>query len=167
MIAAQPRLCLAVAALLLTGASAWAQDSVEYALKAAYLTKFAPFVQWPQDPVGAIALCVVGGDPFGVTLDKALGGVGRAIVVKRIPVLTPNDACHIAFADGPAAAQALSAVRGLPVLTVTQNAADDAARGIVNFVLVDRRVRFEIDRAAAAQSRLVVSSKLLNLAVAR
>lgn len=60
-----------------------------------------------------------------------------------------------------------AAVRGHAVLTVSENAADDSARGIVNFIVSAGRVRFEIDKQAAERSRLVISSKLLNLAVPR
>jgi hypothetical protein len=38
---------------------------------------------------------------------------------------------------------------------------------MVNFVLRDNRVRFEIDEISASQSGLMISSKLLSLAVPR
>jgi YfiR/HmsC-like len=37
--------------------------------------------------------------------------------------------------------------------------------GVVNFVLRDNRVRFEIDENAASEDGLTISSKLLQLAV--
>ena len=59
----------------------------------------------------------------------------------------------------------LDKVRGSPVLTVTDGAGP-STRGMVNFVLKSNRVRFEIDEASAAQSGLMISSKLLSLAAA-
>ena len=56
-------------------------------------------------------------------------------------------------------------MRGAPVLTVTDDAGDPAARGMIDFVLRDGRVRFRIDPRAAERSGLVISSKLLSLAV--
>jgi hypothetical protein len=50
------------------------------------------------------------------------------------------------------------------VLTVTEAEAPDR-RGMVNFVLQENRVRFEIDEAAAAQSGVEISAKLLRLAL--
>jgi len=50
-----------------------AQDSLETAVKATYLYKFAPFVTWPQRP-GPFVICVVGRDPFGPVLDQAVAG---------------------------------------------------------------------------------------------
>jgi hypothetical protein len=50
------------------------------------------------------------------------------------------------------------------VLTVTDAEEEPRATGIVNFLVVDNRVRFEIDQRAAAENHLVISSKLLSLA---
>jgi hypothetical protein len=61
----------------------------------------------------------------------------------------------------------LLAARGRAIMTVSENAADDNARGIVNFAVSNGRVRFEIEKHAAERRHLVISSKLLNLAVAR
>ena len=51
------------------------------------------------------------------------------------------------------------------MLTVTDAATDPAAKGIINFVIEDDRVRFEIDNSTAAAGGLTISSKLLSLAV--
>ncbi len=56
-------------------------------------------------------------------------------------------------------------MHGAPVLTVTDGATDPAAKGIINFVIADDRVRFEIDNSAALADGLTISSKLLSLAV--
>jgi hypothetical protein len=50
------------------------------------------------------------------------------------------------------------------VLTVTDSGAGGGA-GIIDFVVRDNRVRFDINDEAAAQNGLVISSKLLNLAL--
>jgi hypothetical protein len=50
------------------------------------------------------------------------------------------------------------------VLTVTDDQADPAESGIINFVLENDRVRFAIDDGAAAANHLTISSKLLGLA---
>jgi len=52
-----------------------------------------------------------------------------------------------------------------PVLTVTDSIDALDAKGMINFVVADNRVRFEIDDAAARRSGLVISSKLLSLAL--
>jgi hypothetical protein len=156
--------------------AAWSQSaSLEYAVKATYLHKFAPFVEWPNPaaefPGGSFTVCVVGNDPLGPLLDRAVSGqdvAGRPIAVRRLARVTGNPGCSVMFATGSDAqsvADALAAVRGMPVLTVTDGATDPAAKGIINLVIADDRVRFEIDNSAAAASGLTISSKLLSLAL--
>jgi hypothetical protein len=66
--------------------------------------------------------------------------------------------------DAAAVTAALDAARGKPILTVTDLQANAAVHGMIGFVVENGHVRFDIDDAAAAQSGLTVSSKLLSLA---
>jgi hypothetical protein len=168
-------LVLAGCTALVLGVQPAAADVLEYAVKATYLYKFAPFVEWPptafETETSPLSLCVAGQDPFGDTLDRAVRGqlLGeRPIAVRRMHEVAVRDGCHILFAGGsprqPVEA-ALDAVRGAPVLTVTDGGATPQARGIVNFVMLDGRVRFEMDDQSAAENGLSLSSKLLSLAV--
>lgn len=169
------RLLLAVAACLYALApwSAHAQSpAVEYAIKATFLYKFAPFVAWPAAALAAsdpFVICVVGTDPVADVIDEAAKGqavAGHPVRVLHLHASARDAHCHILYVAlrGAAAAGALDDVRGKPVLTVTNAARDPRTTGIVNFLVLDNRVRFEIDQAAAAENGLVVSSKLLNLA---
>lgn len=160
---------------LLAGFPAEAQNSLEYAIKATYLYKLAPFVEWPPSVFNSasqpLVLCVAGDDPFGEVLDHALSNqqVGsHPIRLRRVPAADVTAGCHILYAAGSArrsVAQILDAVRGAPVLTVTDGARDPRARGMVHLVVHDNRVRFEVDERAAAESGLVISSKVLRLAL--
>jgi hypothetical protein len=156
-------------------ALAASDNPLEYAVKATYLYKLPPFVEWPPaahaGPSSPFNLCIVGDDPFGDTLDRAVLSqrVGeRGFTVLRLRLTDSAQACHIMYVSGPSAqlvADALSKVRGRPVLTVTDSVAEPQAKGIVNFLIRDGRVRFEIDDRAAAENSLSISSKLLSLAV--
>lgn len=142
------------------------------AVKATYLYKISPLVEWPSEVFesdsGPFRLCVVGEDRLGQTLDEAIANqnvAGRPIVAERMTVAVSGTGCHVMLFGGSAeqtVAQGLAAVRGEPVLTVTDH---EATPGMINFVISDNRVRFEIDDAAAAESRLKISSKILGLAV--
>jgi hypothetical protein len=151
------------------------EPSLEYAVKATYLYKFAPFVEWPTNaaefPDGSFTICVVGDNPLGGLLDRAVHDQdvdGHTIEIRRLPSVTGNPGCAMMFVSGSdtrSASGVLAAVRGLPILTVTDGASNPDATGIINFVITDGRVRFDIDNAAAAASGLTISSKLLSLAV--
>jgi uncharacterized protein DUF4154 len=158
------RLVVLTAALLpLTAARA--QPSLEYQVKAAYLTKFAPFVQWPDgvfaSPTAPVSICILGADPFGPIIDKAAAAArdGRPLTVRRISAASAAAGCHILFAED---GKALTSLAGKPVVTVSDS--DAPEHGVISFVLTDNHVRFDIDDAAAARSGLRISSKLLELA---
>ena len=155
---------LTLAALMLM-APAQGQVSLEYAVKAAYLTKFAPFIDWPdgvfENPGSPVTICILGNDPFGPALDKAAtSGGGRPIAIRRLVANDPAERCQIVFTGDVDAA--LDGLRGKPVLTVTDSGVQ--ARGIISFVMQDNHVRFDIDDAGAETSGLRISSKLLELA---
>lgn len=155
-------------ALVLLGAAAQADVSLEYAVKAAYLVKFIPFIEWPDSALPAATpfnLCILGTDPFGASLDKAAAGqkVGDHILaVHRMAAAEPVTGCHILFVADPAMESALAGTQGKPVVTVTDSGMH--IRGIISFAVVDNHVRFDIDDDAAQASGIVISSKLLDLA---
>jgi hypothetical protein len=156
--------------------AAWSQDeSLEYAVKATYLYKFAPFVDWPSPaaefPDGSFTICIAGDTKFDAVVDRVVQGqdvAGHPVMIRPYTGAPGNPGCaliYLATDDAHAAATILAAVHGLPVLTVTDGATDAPVRGIINFVVSDGHVRFEIDSGAAAANGLTISSKLLSLAV--
>ncbi len=160
-------------ACLLFGAAHAAQGGLEYPVKAAYLYKFAPFVQWPDaafdGPDAPFSLCVAGTDPFGANLDQAIAGqrFGRhPVVVKRMARPDKASGCQILYVGGSKdAGEDLGRLKGAPVLTVVDAVPGADSPAVIQFVVIDNRVRFKIDEAVARQNGLVISSKLLSLAV--
>lgn len=167
--------------LVLPGATLLARSpqpeiSLEYAVKATYLYKLAPFVNWPpatfKAPDAPFSICVVGPDPFDDFLEKAVSGrtLGtHPFQVRRMDTVGSNDDCQIVFigyAQREQTRGVLRELRGRPVLTVTDSRQPDVAGSVVQFVMRHGHVRFEIDNTAAARNHLVISSKLLNLALA-
>ena len=169
------RMSWAAAALLAFVSPAVAQaTALESAVKATYLYKLAPFVAWPatafnsaQDP---LVICVQGPDSFAELVQRAAAGqrVGtHPITVRHVARLERGAGCHIAYLAGSnaqSASQALSAVDGAPVLTVT-DAEHGPAKGIVHLVLNGGKVRFSVNAAEAGSDGLAISSKLLALAL--
>jgi hypothetical protein len=143
--------------------------SLEAAIKATYLVKFTSFAVWPErvfvTASSPLVICVAGPDPFGSALDQAARGqlVGQhPIEIRRIAASAQVAGCHILFASEGVASEAPAYAA---VLTVTDLPAGSARRGIINFVVQDNHVRFEIDERAAVAQGLEISSQLLALAV--
>jgi hypothetical protein len=165
---------LAVLAALAPQGAAYAQTaSIEYAVKAAYLYKFAPFVGWPASAFAATSspfqVCILGRDPFGANLERAVSGQRvdeHPVIVRHLDRVNAASGCHILYlgaSPSQTVAEALRVVRGSPILTV----ADDSREGgaIIKFIVRDNRVRFGIDPGAAVANHIAINSKLLGLAV--
>ena len=160
--------------LLLVLAQPSQAQPLAVAVKAAFLPKFARYVEWPPQarPAAgeAIQLCIIGSDPFGKVIDEAAAGqrIGNnPIVVRRLATTEYASACHIAFVrgvPGRSTSRLLEALEGKPILTVT-DANDGSARGMIHFAIADGRVSFHVDAAEAARSRLSISSRLLGIAL--
>lgn len=163
--------CLTLPSLL--GAQDASPD-LEHQVKAAFLYNFARFVEWPPDTasgVGSFVIGVLGPDATSRALELTVQGKsvgGRTIQVR--PVKTHEEAtrCHMLFlgSESPERlAGVLKAVRGSAVLTVGDSDAFSREGGIVNFVMRDHHVRFEVNTDAAERAGLKISSKLLQLAI--
>jgi hypothetical protein len=150
-----------------------AAPSLEYAVKAAYLPKFIPFITWPDGAfAGAGApftICLLGEDRFGGKLDQAASGLragDHAVQVRHLAAPDPSAHCQLIFlpagSDPVSARGTLDAMRGRPVVTVTDSGL--SVHGMISFVIENNHVRFDIDDAMAAEGGLVISSKLLGLA---
>lgn len=155
-------------------ASAHAQQSKpeEYQVKAVYLYNFGKFIDWP--PVAArddsFAICVLGRDPFGAALDSTVAGESihdKKLVARRIPAAQEAANCRILFISDSEAGrvkQVLSTVEKNGVLTVSDLPDFTANGGMIQFVVRENKVRFEVNLTATEKAGLTLSSQLLKVA---
>lgn len=164
---------LLAALLLAVPALSMADEALisEYRVKAAFLYNFSRFVTWPETTLQdrtEFSLCVIGTDPFGAQLDKLAGKPvhNNTLVVKRLKGLTLADDCQLVYiSEDTEPTEALLLVREKPVLTVSDAEDFIEQSGIIQFKLVQNRVRFRINMDAANSAGLSISSKLLSLAI--
>src|SRR3546814_13366202 len=119
---------LAAPLLLLALAQPGGAQPLATAVKAAFLPKFARYVDWPPQarPAAgeALQLCIIGSDPFGKVIDAAAAGqrIGdNPITVRRLSTAQFAAGCHIAFVRGTAGrstSRLLQALPGMPLLPV-------------------------------------------------
>ena len=165
------------ATVLLCGGALRAQSASEYEIKAAFLYKFASFVQWPaaapgNPPAGAGPICigVLGADRFGPSLEQVVRGKlvsGRGFTVGRFQSPSQAQHCDIVFissSEQNRISEILLTLRDKPILTVSEVQGFCEKGGLVNLKVVDSAVRFEINVAAGEHAGLHFSSKLLTLA---
>ena len=154
--------------------SALAQAPSEYEVKAAFLFNFAKFVEWPAGTFSSantpFRICVLGKDPFGSTLDRIVADKTlneRRIEVDRSTTLADTKNCQILFLASSEArrmAQIVQQLKAGGVLTVADTSGFAQMGGMINFVLDDDRVRFEINLRAAEAAHLKLSARLVTVA---
>ena len=162
------------ACLLLPGiTNGQVKRSDVYAVMAVYTYNFAKFTQWPPastpTPGSPLNLCLLGEDPFGLSLSQLEGKTvkNHTLHIRRYPRVAVLEDCQIVFVSRSEDWRLDTILRELaqsPILTVS-DIPDFARRGgMIAMQVIEQRVRFSINTAAAAQAGLQLSSKLLELA---
>lgn len=168
---------LACASMLLAAPAlaqtATAQDETK--VKAAFLLRFAQFVAWPQDalpPGEPFTIGVAGSDAIAAELTQQAPAVrsalGRPVTVRNVKAGEEARGLHLLFVGADEQARIdkhAAAVRGRRVLVVTESPGALEQGSMINFVIDDRRVKFEIKLEAAEKAGLTLSSRLLAVAL--
>jgi hypothetical protein len=141
------------------------------AVKAAFLFRFASYVQWPADlpPEGPFLIGVVEGDPVADQLEHLLPGMsvrGQPAGVRRVSKPSDLDGVRILYVrSATARTRALrEKAATLPILLVTDRDDEFEGGGVINFIETPRNVRFEVSLVAADRARLTIDSALLAVA---
>jgi hypothetical protein len=139
-------------------------------VKAGFLLNFLRFVEWPAPPARQAQepffICIIGDDPFRGILDRMVQDEtvnGRPVVVRRLSRI--QGPCQLLFVSASVRDVFLLLRQSGPgVLTVgeTSGFLDDG--GMINFVVDNRRVRFDVHLAAASSASVRISSRLLSVA---
>ncbi len=143
--------------------------------KADIILKIIQFGEWPESAKtgadGKFVIHVVGESPLTPRLEalaKEKSAGGAPIVVKVVSIEDDIAACQILFMatkETADLAKILKKVDGKPCFTVS-DAEYFARYGVmVNFVEVDGKTKFEVNRTTMKMSGLKMSSKMLKMAV--
>jgi hypothetical protein len=150
-----------------------AVQPTEAQVKAAYLYNFGKFVRWPADRAVApesFEICVLGRDPFGAVLDSTVAGESidsKKIIVRRLSGVQDASTCSVLFvssSEDNRLAPTLAAAQHLGLLTVSDMRNFAARGGAIGLVNDQGKIKFEVNREAAEQSHLELSSELLKVA---
>jgi len=167
-------LLLVLALLFAPGARAQVGAPTEDVVKAAYLSKLGNYVQWPQragpQGNGRTVIGIVGADEVANRLAQMAAvrdPVKGTLAVRRLRNGDPLENIHILYlGDGYVgrAAPMIEQAAARSILIVTESNDALAHGSIVNFRLVDERIRFDISLDSAEKAGLRLSSQLLTLA---
>lgn len=169
------RACLLVFALLFAhDASAQAGAPTEDAVKAAYLSKLGNYVQWPAHagpPAnGRMVIGIVGAEEVANKLAQMAAvrdPVKGTLAVRRLRNGDPLDTINILYLGQGYVSRAGAMIEEAArrsILVVTESSDGLAQGSVVNFRLLDERLRFDISLVSADKAGLRLSSQLLTLA---
>jgi hypothetical protein len=167
--------------IFLAAAAAWPESEVqaqevvydEHRVKAAFIYHFSTFVVWPDATQTGrdFVIAVLGDDDVARELAAYLPGhslQGRPMRARRIASvdeLGDDDILFIGSGRERDLTNSLKAVADRPVLLVTDAPGALAKGSMINFNIVDDRVRFEIALRTAERAGLTLSSRLLSAAM--
>ncbi len=150
----------------------------QYKIKAGFIHKFLMFVQWPDSPFPnsdeSYIIGVYGDNPFRKLFklieDRPVNG--RKLIIKTFDGeetgVDELKNCHILFISNSLSAEIeeiLESLKGVPVLTVSDVDGFCDWGGMINFVMVNNKLTFEINKRAAKAVGIKIRSKLLRVAV--
>jgi len=143
----------------------------EHEAKAAFVMKLVNFVEWPAaSGSGQLIIGTIGADETSEALQKLAAGKtvnGKQLVIRRLPADGDFTGCQVLYigsSQGKNLASLLDKTRNASVLTVGEADGFDQRGGIVNLLIADGRIRFEVNPHAAERAHLQISSRLLSLA---
>jgi hypothetical protein len=151
---------------------AHAQQASEAAVKAAFIYRFANYVEWPESafaPDAPFTIGVAGADEVAAELEKIVPGRtvnGRRVVMRRIAEGESARGLHVLFiGKGVSNPRALLRSAQSPgLLVVTEGEHGLELGSAINLVVADDRVAFEVSLDAAERNGLRISARMLAVA---
>ncbi|MCR8924206.1 YfiR family protein [Dasania sp. GY-MA-18] len=152
----------------------WSQEvATEARVKAAFLYKFCNYIRWPvtvfPDAQSPLKIAVINDDVMAhelqhVVYDRIVAG--RNVEVYSFSSVSELEGMHVIYVAGEKfmqVHQVLTLLLEKPVLTVTE-ITNGKRVGMINFVIENDRVRFDIEKHYAEKSGLKLGAQLLSVA---
>jgi len=149
-----------------------ASQALERRVKAAFIYKFLGYAEFPAasfaDPGAPVTIGVLGSDEMAAELARVVAGrhVGGCPVVVRQLREGEGGSVHLLFIAGNDSARAGRVLRNSPaaLLPVTECDLGLQQGSVINFRIIDERVRFDVSLDSAERNNVKLSSRLLTVA---
>lgn len=144
----------------------------EEEVKAAFLYRFTGYVDWPAEALEqeSFTIAVLGRSEVVDELQRLVPGrsiknlPARVRRIERVKEIGNAQVLYVAAAYPERLKQVMQQLGSKPVLVVSDRPDGLEDGATVNFVTLDRRVRFEISIASANRAQLKIGAELLSLA---
>jgi len=150
-----------------------ASSALERRVKAAFLYKFLGYAEFPSgaflDGASPVTIGVFGADDLAAELARAVAGRtinGRPVVVRALRETEVQAPMHLLFIGGADPVRVGRTVRQASAAMLVVTDCEDGLRqgSVINFRIVDERVRFDVSLDAAERNGIKLSSRLLTVA---
>lgn len=171
------KLCTYLCFILL-GFSAVGQVDVKQAeahIKAVYLYNFSKYIEWPTDyRQGDFIIGVLNGSSHIMAELKKMAASKTAgsqrFIIKNFKSAAEIGKCNILYVPETSngeLGEVLKKIKGKSTLLVTESVGDAKRGAAINFVSKDSKQEFELNKSNAERCKLVVSTSLSALAIAK
>ncbi|HWL61551.1 MAG TPA: YfiR family protein [Steroidobacteraceae bacterium] len=164
-----PLLCMAM--LVAGGAQGRAAEAYpDTAVKAAFLLRFAEYVEWPAAPPEEFVIAVLDTTGMAAQLREFATRQlhGRPVRVRAVNSFAAARGAQILYvgSSGREELRSLSRTGSPPGMLIVSDVRQGLAHGsTINFLDADGRVRFEASLESASRAGLKISAELLSVAV--
>ncbi len=147
--------------------------SAEYKIKALYLYNFTKFIKWNEDDKSkeTFQISIVGPDPFGTTLEDSYRNkkiINLSISIARYKNTENLKKASLIFISKELSKEdiikVLNFAKENQIITVSDFPDFIELGGIIGFVKIKEKIKFEINSIACYATNKTISSKILRLA---
>jgi len=162
--------CAALGFPLVTRGQAYPATPRDTLVKAAFLHKFASFVEWPEGSFARadapLRIGIVGDEQVWHDLSELARDRkrdGRPVIVTRLAPGDPLAGHHILYIKASAPGRIVDLLAGVRegVLTVADSGGTHPHGSVLSFFLDEGRVRFGVSLEAAARQKLKLHPRLI------
>jgi len=153
---------------------AQADDNKEYLVKAAFIYNFIKFIEWPAEKAIAqqskIDICTLGETPLSnaskVFAAASTPQLALSLVQDNNLHSIPQH-CHVLFiseSQSDRLPSILEAMKGHPVLLVSDMDGFTQAGGMIGFVIDDNKIKIDVNKREITSAGMRVDAQLLEIA---
>jgi hypothetical protein len=165
--------CISLLMLLLTAGICYGQTEAEESnLKAAFIYNFTRFVEWETTEASAeFIIGVIGKSGVDEPLEeiaKTRTVNSKKIIIKHFEKIEDIDKCNVLFIPKNVKTplqEFLTKTENKGVLVVSEKQGYASKGASINFVIIDKKLKFEANTKALSSAGLKVSAQLLKLAI--
>ncbi|MEO5995985.1 MAG: YfiR family protein [Chitinophagaceae bacterium] len=166
-------ICLLLVFFVVSLPETQGQQNTDYTIHANIIYRFTKYIEWPASKKsGPFVIGIVGDSPLYEVmkifiLNKTVGN--RPIIVKKFSASSEVFNCQILFIsedESRSLKKIATLTAGNSILLVTESEGLALKGSCINFIIVDERLKLEINKSNIDQRSMSIASELLQLGIA-